>query len=154
LADRALAPDFNTIADFRKDNGKVIREICREFVALCRKLDLPRAASAAIDGSKFKAVNAGKELHRGQKMRRRPERIDESTFRYLSQLRVHTCRRFSRFSHGLTKLGQERNSTAVSRPRILRHFRHHHDQSHYLLPTAKSSEVVSFGSVNDLCQFS
>jgi transposase len=32
-----LAPDFKTIADFRKDNGKAIREVCREFVALCRK---------------------------------------------------------------------------------------------------------------------
>ncbi len=53
-----LAPDFKTIADFRKDNGKAIREVCREFVALCRKLDLFGAASVAIDGSKFKAVNA------------------------------------------------------------------------------------------------
>ena len=35
-----LAPDFKTIADFRKDNGKAIREVCRQFVALCRKLDL------------------------------------------------------------------------------------------------------------------
>src|SRR6201981_3165253 len=53
-----LAPDFKTIADFRKDNGKAIREVYREFVALCRKLDLFSAASVAIDGSKFKAVNA------------------------------------------------------------------------------------------------
>jgi transposase len=53
-----LAPDFKTIADFRKDNGKAIREVCRTFVALCRKLDLLSAASVAIDGSKFKAVNA------------------------------------------------------------------------------------------------
>ena len=28
-----LAPDFKTIADFRKDNGNAIREICRMFVA-------------------------------------------------------------------------------------------------------------------------
>jgi transposase len=53
-----LAPNFKTIADFRKDNGKAIRKVCREFVALCRKLDLLSAASIAIDGSKFKAVNA------------------------------------------------------------------------------------------------
>jgi transposase len=53
-----LAPDFKTIADFRRDNGKAIREVCREFVALCRKLDLLGAASVAIDGSKFKTVNA------------------------------------------------------------------------------------------------
>ena len=34
-----LTPDFKTIADFRKDNGKAIREVCREFVALCHKLE-------------------------------------------------------------------------------------------------------------------
>jgi hypothetical protein len=45
-----LAPDFKTIADFRKDNGKAIREVCRAFVALCRELDLLSAASVAIDG--------------------------------------------------------------------------------------------------------
>src|SRR6202167_952646 len=47
-----LAPDFKTIADFRKDNGKAIREVCRSFVALCRELDLLSEASVAIDGSK------------------------------------------------------------------------------------------------------
>ena len=49
-----LAPDFKTIADFRKDNGKAIREVCRTFVALCRELDLLSVASVAIDGSKLK----------------------------------------------------------------------------------------------------
>jgi transposase len=53
-----LAPDFKTIADFRKDNGKAICEVCRAFVALCRELDLLSAASVAIDGSKFKAEHS------------------------------------------------------------------------------------------------
>jgi len=35
-----LAPDFKTIADFRKNNGEAIRLVCREFVMLCRKLNL------------------------------------------------------------------------------------------------------------------
>src|SRR5215207_3710437 len=52
-----LAPDFKTIADFRKDNGAAIRATCRRFVLLCRELDLLSEASVAIDGSKFKAVN-------------------------------------------------------------------------------------------------
>ena len=50
-------PDFKTIADFRKDNGEAIRKVCREFVVLCRRLQLFSEASVAIDGSKFKAVN-------------------------------------------------------------------------------------------------
>ncbi len=35
-----LAPDFKTIADFRRDNGKAIRSVCRQFVVLCRNLNL------------------------------------------------------------------------------------------------------------------
>ena len=71
-----LAPDFKTIADFRKDNGKAIREVCRTFVALCRELDLLNVASVAIDGSKFKAVNARDKNFTEAKMKRRLERID------------------------------------------------------------------------------
>ena len=52
-----LAPDFKTIADFRKNNGKGIKAVCREFVLLCKKLGLLSTACVAIDGSKFKAVN-------------------------------------------------------------------------------------------------
>lgn len=50
-----LAPDFKTIADFRRDNGAAIRKVCREFVVLFRRLDLFSQALMAIDGSKFKA---------------------------------------------------------------------------------------------------
>src|SRR5947208_10766813 len=52
-----LAPDFKTIADFRKDNGAAIRAVCSQFVVLCRQLGLFTGAVVAIDGSKFKAVN-------------------------------------------------------------------------------------------------
>ena len=50
-----LAPDFKTIADFRKDNGEAIRSVCREFIVLCRQLNLFTEAIVAIDGSKFRA---------------------------------------------------------------------------------------------------
>src|SRR5919106_5364247 len=53
-----LAPDFKTIADFRRDNGKGIRNVCRRFVVLCRDLKLFSQAMVAVDGSKFKAVNS------------------------------------------------------------------------------------------------
>lgn len=52
-----LSPDHKTIADFRKDHGKAIRKVCREFIVLCRRLQLFSEAVAVIDGSKFKAVN-------------------------------------------------------------------------------------------------
>jgi transposase len=48
-----LMPDFKTIADFRKNNGKAIGKVCREFVVLCQRIDLFSDASVAVDGSKF-----------------------------------------------------------------------------------------------------
>jgi transposase len=50
-------PDHKTIADFRKDNGRAIHQVCVQFVALCRELGLLKTASIAIDSSRFKAVN-------------------------------------------------------------------------------------------------
>ena len=81
-----LAPDFKTIADFRKNNGEAIQLVCREFVMLCKKLDLFADAFVAIDGSKFKAVNNRDRNFTKAKMKRRLEQIDESIERYLSQI--------------------------------------------------------------------
>jgi len=81
-----LAPDFKTIANFRKDNGEAIRLVCREFVMLCRKLNLFADAFVAIDGSKFKAVNNRDRNFTKAKMKRRLQQIDESIERYLSQM--------------------------------------------------------------------
>ena len=81
-----LAPDFKTIADFRKDNGKAIRKVCREFVVLCRQLNLFAEAFVAIDGAKFKAVNNRDRNFTRAKMKRRLAQIDESIERYLGQL--------------------------------------------------------------------
>jgi transposase len=55
---RKLAPDFKTIADFRKDNLKALKAVHRQFLLLCRKLELFGGQLLAIDGSKFRAVNS------------------------------------------------------------------------------------------------
>ena len=81
-----LVPDYKTIADFRKDNGPAFRKVCAQFVALCRQLELFADASVAIDGSKFKAVNARDKNFTRAKMQRRMEQIEESVERYLHQL--------------------------------------------------------------------
>lgn len=54
---KKLQPDFKTIADFRKDNKKVLRKVFRQFVMVCKNLDLFGRDLVAIDASKFKAVN-------------------------------------------------------------------------------------------------
>src|SRR6186997_851527 len=81
-----LAPDHKTIADFRKDNGRAIRQVCAGFVALCRTMGLLTQASVAIDGSKFKAVNNRDKNFTRAKMERRMAQIEESVARYLQQL--------------------------------------------------------------------
>ena len=81
-----LAPDFKTIADFRKNNTKAIRLVCREFVVICRKLNLFSEAFVAIDGSKFKAVNCSDRNYTRAKLKRRFEQIDESINKYLAQI--------------------------------------------------------------------
>ncbi len=81
-----LMPDHKTIADFRKDNGKAIRGVCREFVVLCRRLNLFTQALVVIDGSKFKAVNNRDRNFTRAKMKRRLAQIEASLDRYFEQL--------------------------------------------------------------------
>jgi transposase len=81
-----LAPDFKTIADFRKDNGAAIRAVCRQFVELCRRLKLFTGAIVAIDGSKFKAVNNRDKNYTVAKVGKRIEQVDASIARYLAAL--------------------------------------------------------------------
>src|SRR5215212_9839209 len=81
-----LAPDFKTIADFRKDHGDAIRKVCREFVVLCRRLKLFTDGIVAIDGSKFKAVNNRDKNFTDRKLQARMEQLEESIKRYLVEL--------------------------------------------------------------------
>ena len=81
-----LMPDFKTIADFRRDNGTAIQATCRQFVLLCRKLDLFSDAVVGIDGSKFKAVNNRDKNYTPYKLQRRIEQIEASIARYLSAM--------------------------------------------------------------------
>ena len=81
-----LAPDFKTIADFRKDNGPAIKKVCARFVEVCREMGLLAKASVAIDGSKFKAVNNRDKNFTRAKVERRRKQLEESVARYLAQL--------------------------------------------------------------------
>ncbi len=81
-----LAPDFKTIADFRRDNGAGIRNVCRRFIVLCRELKLFSQALVAIDGSKFKAVNTRDRNFTSGKIDKRQQQIEESIQRYLNAL--------------------------------------------------------------------
>ena len=81
-----LMPDFKTIADFRKNNGAAIGKVCRQFVILCRDLDLFANADIAIDGSKFKAVNNRDKNFTDKKLQARIEQLEANIARYLEEL--------------------------------------------------------------------
>jgi transposase len=81
-----LAPDFKTIADFRRDNGTGIRNVCRRFVQLCQELKLFSQAIVAIDSSKFKAVNSRDRNFTPGKVDKRQQQIEQSIERYLAAL--------------------------------------------------------------------
>ena len=71
-----LMPDFKTIANFRKENAKALRAVCREFVVLCRHLGLLADTLVAIDSSRFKAVNNRDRNFTVAKMKRRLKQIE------------------------------------------------------------------------------
>jgi transposase len=81
-----LKPDFKTIADFRKNNGPAIRKVCQQFVALCRDIKLLDSDIVAIDGSRFKAVNAKAKNYTRGKLRQKLGEIDKAIERYLGEL--------------------------------------------------------------------
>jgi transposase len=83
---RRLRPDFKTIADFRKDNLKAIKQVCREFTVLCQGLDLFGGELVAIDGSKFQAVNSKSRNFSETKLKELIAALDAKIEEYLKQL--------------------------------------------------------------------
>ncbi|MGI9420274.1 MAG: IS1182 family transposase [Geminicoccaceae bacterium] len=83
---RRLMPDFKTIADFRRDNRKAFRQVFREFVVLCRELDLFGRELLAVDGTRLKAVNNKDRNFTKAKLKRELTRSDERLARYLKEL--------------------------------------------------------------------
>lgn len=81
-----LTPDFKTIADFRKDNSKGLKRAFREFIFVCKKLDLLSGELIAIDGSKFKADNHSSKSYNQDKINKLLEKIDEKVATYLETL--------------------------------------------------------------------
>jgi len=81
-----LHPDFKTIADFRKDNLQPIKQVCREFTLLCKRLDLFGCELIAIDGSKFSAVNSNSRNFTKKKLQKLIRKVDEQIDVYLKEL--------------------------------------------------------------------
>ena len=83
---RQLKPDFKTIADFRRDNRGAFRAVFRQFVRLCRGLDLYGRELIAVDGTRIKAVNNRNRNFTRAKLKTHLQRIDERLDRYLDEM--------------------------------------------------------------------
>ena len=83
---RRLRPDFKTIADFRRTNRAAFRQVFRQFVQLCRQLDLYGRELLAVDGTRIKAVNSRDRNFTAAKLERELRRSDERLGRYLEQM--------------------------------------------------------------------
>ncbi len=81
-----LAPDFTTIAGFRKNNNEGIKQSCRTFIGLCRQLNMFSDAIIAIDGSKFKASNNKSNNYTPEKVQTEIDRFEKHISRYLTEL--------------------------------------------------------------------
>ena len=81
-----LKPDFKTIADFRKDNKKAFRQVFREFVLLCRQLDLFGRELLAVDGTRIKAVNNKDRNFTRSTLTTYVKEADERLAKYLKRL--------------------------------------------------------------------
>jgi transposase len=83
---RKLAPDFKTIADFRKDNVDRVKSVFREFVSFLQDIDLVEGKLASLDGSKVRACNSRKKNFNSEYLATRLKRVEERVDRYLREL--------------------------------------------------------------------
>lgn len=81
-----LAPDFKTIADFRRDNRAAIGKVCRWFVQFCRGQGLFGAELVAIDGSKFAAQNSPQRAHTVAQIKEQVAQLEKRIGTYLAVL--------------------------------------------------------------------
>ena len=83
---KGLAPDFKTIADFRKDNPSAIGNLFKDFVAFLKKLSLYGATQVSVDGTKLLAVNSSYKAFTKKALSKRIKIMEKSVERYLEEL--------------------------------------------------------------------
>ena len=83
---KKLTPEFLTIADFRKDNLKPLKQVCRGFTLLCKELDVFGGELIAIDGCKFKPVNNYERNLTAERLARVLQEVDTRIDTYLAEV--------------------------------------------------------------------
>jgi radical SAM protein with 4Fe4S-binding SPASM domain len=81
-----LAPNYHSIADFRKVNSNALRNLFKLFVTFLKEVDLIGGETIAIDGTKVRAHNSKKNNYNEKKIERHLNYIEQKTEEYFKQL--------------------------------------------------------------------
>ena len=81
-----LSPSYKTIADFRKDNAKALRQTHQSFILLCKQLQLFGGECIAIDGSFFKGNVSANSFVTTKKLTKKIKQLDDSIEEWLTSL--------------------------------------------------------------------
>ena len=81
-----LKPNYHTIADFRKDNPKALKNVFKLFVSFLKDIDLVSGQVVAIDGTKSRAHNSKKNNYNQKKIERHLAYIEEKSTEYINLL--------------------------------------------------------------------
>lgn len=131
---RRLAPDFKTIADFRKDNRNCFKGLFKQFNLLCRKLELFGAELVAIDGSKFKAVNNPSRHYTAGQLKELVQQVEQRIEAYLKALEQQDAE-----AEGAT--GAPSKTELQTKLEVLRQHKGRYDELLGELQTSKAKEI-------------
>ena len=81
-----LAPNYHTIADFRKQHAQSLQSMFRLYVQFLGDAGLLGKTTIAVDGSKFKAVNSKKNNYNQKKIDKHQQFIKDKAEKYLQEL--------------------------------------------------------------------
>ena len=117
---RRLAPDFKTIADFRRDNSAAIVGACLAFVLFCRDQGLFTTRLVALDGSKFRAAARAKRIIGRREIAQEAAHLDRRIADYLAVSRRVTPTHVRRAAVGTQTDHAPRQLHSLRRSGLLR----------------------------------
>ncbi len=83
---KQLTPDHNTIANFRRDNDKAIRQVFRYTVSIAKQFNLIGGKPIAGDSTKLRAQNSKKNNFNANEIERHSTYIENKLEEYNSIL--------------------------------------------------------------------
>lgn len=123
-----LAPDFKTIADFRRDSGAGIVGACKAFVVFARETGVIAGTVAAIDGTKLAAAASRRRVMSADDIAEAMRKLDERVAAFLAGMDARDAAEGETFDEtrtaaALAKLRQRRGQLADLAERMACHER-------------------------------